>query len=199
MGMARSLNRNGSRRHINHGHFYLALEPYIRRTWPELLVSWARILSGEFTDPLVGRDLIFGNSTRPGTSKPLGEFGCVAVLLTHSRRDTLLRASHIGIHFGISGRHITKVQRQSHEQYRGSVGDVSHGQTHKAEMDRRDHRRSLLDCAECQRLQLFVGSTDRFGFWSHRSLCDRASWAAAYVLHVHFNFRAMEHATFFLF
>ena len=60
MGMARSLNRNGSRRHINHGHFYLALEPYIRRTWPELLVSWARILSGEFTDPIVGRDLFLG-------------------------------------------------------------------------------------------------------------------------------------------
>jgi hypothetical protein len=40
--------------------FYLALEPYIRRTWPELLVSWTRILSGEFTDPLVGRDLFLG-------------------------------------------------------------------------------------------------------------------------------------------
>jgi hypothetical protein len=40
--------------------FYLALEPYIRRTWPELLVSWTRILSGEFTDPLVGRDVFLG-------------------------------------------------------------------------------------------------------------------------------------------
>ena len=40
--------------------FYLALEPYIRRTWPELLVSWARLLSGHFTDPLVGRDVFLG-------------------------------------------------------------------------------------------------------------------------------------------
>ena len=40
--------------------FYLALEPYIRRTWPELLVSWTRILSGKFTDPLVGRDVFLG-------------------------------------------------------------------------------------------------------------------------------------------
>lgn len=40
--------------------FYLALEPYIRRTWPELLVSWTRILSGDFTDPLVGRDVFLG-------------------------------------------------------------------------------------------------------------------------------------------
>jgi len=40
--------------------FYMALEPYIRRTWPELLVSWTRMLSGMFTDPLVGRDVFLG-------------------------------------------------------------------------------------------------------------------------------------------
>ena len=40
--------------------YYLALEPYIRRTWPELLVSWSRLLSGRFTDPLVGRDILVG-------------------------------------------------------------------------------------------------------------------------------------------
>jgi hypothetical protein len=85
--------------------------------------------------------------------------------------------------------------------FSNSFGPISHrrewGQTHKAQMDRRDHRRSLLDCVERQRLQLFVGSTHRFGFWSHRCLCDRASWAAGYILHVHFNFRTMEHAIFF--
>jgi serine/threonine protein kinase len=40
--------------------FYLALEPYIRRGWPELLVSWSRLLSGGFRNPLVGRDLLIG-------------------------------------------------------------------------------------------------------------------------------------------
>ncbi len=40
--------------------FYLALEPYMRRGWPEILVSWSRLLSGGFRDPLVGRDLLIG-------------------------------------------------------------------------------------------------------------------------------------------
>lgn len=40
--------------------FYLALEPYIRRGWPEILVSWSRLLSGGFRNPLVGRDLLIG-------------------------------------------------------------------------------------------------------------------------------------------
>ncbi|MFI5181303.1 MAG: serine/threonine-protein kinase [Thermoanaerobaculia bacterium] len=39
---------------------YLALEPYFRRRYPELLVSWTRILSGRLKDPLVGRDHLWG-------------------------------------------------------------------------------------------------------------------------------------------
>jgi serine/threonine-protein kinase len=39
---------------------YLALEPYVRRSWPETLVSWTRILSGRLRDPAVGRDLLVG-------------------------------------------------------------------------------------------------------------------------------------------
>lgn len=42
------------------GIFYLALEPYVRRKWPELLISWSRLLSGGWHDPLVGRDLLMG-------------------------------------------------------------------------------------------------------------------------------------------
>lgn len=42
------------------GVFYLALEPYFRRRYPELLVSWARLLSGKLRDPLVGRDHLWG-------------------------------------------------------------------------------------------------------------------------------------------
>jgi eukaryotic-like serine/threonine-protein kinase len=40
--------------------FYLAVEPYARRLWPRMLVSWVRILDGGFRDPLVGRDLLIG-------------------------------------------------------------------------------------------------------------------------------------------
>ena len=39
---------------------YLALEPYVRRNWPQTIISWTRILSGRFRDPLVGRDLLYG-------------------------------------------------------------------------------------------------------------------------------------------
>jgi hypothetical protein len=41
---------------------YLALEPPIRRRWPRTLVGWNRILTGRFTDPLVGRDLLVGSA-----------------------------------------------------------------------------------------------------------------------------------------
>ncbi len=39
---------------------YIALEPFVRRHWPHLLFSWSRLLSGQFRDPLVGRDLLIG-------------------------------------------------------------------------------------------------------------------------------------------
>ncbi len=39
---------------------YVALEPLVRRRWPKTLVSWSRLLTGEFRDPLVGRDILFG-------------------------------------------------------------------------------------------------------------------------------------------
>jgi hypothetical protein len=39
---------------------YIALEPYVRRRWPAVLVSWSRLLAGGFRDPLVGRDVLAG-------------------------------------------------------------------------------------------------------------------------------------------
>ena len=39
---------------------YIALEPYVRRRWPATLVSWSRLLAGNFRDPLVGRDVLAG-------------------------------------------------------------------------------------------------------------------------------------------
>ena len=40
--------------------FYVALEPLIRRRWPDSLIAWTRLLSGRFSDPLVGRVLLAG-------------------------------------------------------------------------------------------------------------------------------------------
>lgn len=39
---------------------YIALEPYVRRTWPQTIISWTRLMEGRLRDPLVGRDVLFG-------------------------------------------------------------------------------------------------------------------------------------------
>jgi len=39
---------------------YVALEPHVRRLWPEALVSWTRLLAGRVRDPRVGRDVLIG-------------------------------------------------------------------------------------------------------------------------------------------
>ncbi len=39
---------------------YLAIEPYVRRRWPELLVAWSRLLGGDWRNPLVGRSVLIG-------------------------------------------------------------------------------------------------------------------------------------------
>ena len=39
---------------------YIALEPYVRRRWPDRLIAWARLLAGNWRDPMVGRDVLIG-------------------------------------------------------------------------------------------------------------------------------------------
>jgi hypothetical protein len=39
---------------------YISSEPYVRRWWPQTLVSWARLLEGRVRDPLVGRHVLVG-------------------------------------------------------------------------------------------------------------------------------------------
>jgi serine/threonine-protein kinase len=83
--------------------FYMAIEPFVRRRWPQVLVSWTRLLSGESRDPLVARDTLIGCA--------LGVFGgCISVYgsllpsrffagqnLPHSDID-----SFMGVRFAIS-------------------------------------------------------------------------------------------------
>jgi serine/threonine-protein kinase len=47
---------------------YVALEPYFRRRWPDLLISWNRLLAGRFRDPLVGRDVLVGTLAGAATA-----------------------------------------------------------------------------------------------------------------------------------
>ncbi len=42
---------------------YLALEPFVRRWWPDAIVGWTRLLSKGLNDPIVGRDILVGLAT----------------------------------------------------------------------------------------------------------------------------------------
>jgi len=39
---------------------YIGLEPFVRRRWPNAIISWNRVLAGQFRDPLVGRNVLMG-------------------------------------------------------------------------------------------------------------------------------------------
>jgi serine/threonine-protein kinase len=39
---------------------YIAVEPYVRRFWPDSLLGWSRLLAGHVRDPRVGRDALIG-------------------------------------------------------------------------------------------------------------------------------------------
>jgi hypothetical protein len=39
---------------------YIALEPYVRKLWPDSLLGWSRLLAGHVRDPRVGRDVLIG-------------------------------------------------------------------------------------------------------------------------------------------
>jgi serine/threonine-protein kinase len=44
------------------GFMYLAFEPYLRRSAPERIIAWTRLMSGDWRDPLVGRDILIGGA-----------------------------------------------------------------------------------------------------------------------------------------
>lgn len=52
---------------------YIAVEPFVRRVWPEVMVSWSRLIMGRWVDPLVGQSLLIGAT--------LGVAGMAAVYL----------------------------------------------------------------------------------------------------------------------
>jgi len=52
---------------------YLAIEPFVRRNWPHLLISWSRIAAGNYRNPTMGRDLLLGVAA-----------GCAAAFIVHA-------------------------------------------------------------------------------------------------------------------
>jgi serine/threonine-protein kinase len=54
---------------------YIGLEPFVRRRWPNALISWSRVLAGQFRDPLVGRNVLMGAA--------LGVGWCLLIMLRH--------------------------------------------------------------------------------------------------------------------
>jgi len=41
---------------------YISFEPFVRRRWPQTIISWSRLLAGGYRDPLVGRDVLIGTT-----------------------------------------------------------------------------------------------------------------------------------------
>ncbi|MEK7724632.1 MAG: protein kinase [Acidobacteriota bacterium] len=54
------------------GLIYCALEPYVRRWWSEYLISWSRLLAGDFRNPMIGRDILVG-----------GALACLSLLIAY--------------------------------------------------------------------------------------------------------------------
>ena len=61
------------------GLVYLALEPSVRRLWPDALISWTRLLSGRWRDPLVASHALVGVAY--GVAMTLVVGGCNALLM----------------------------------------------------------------------------------------------------------------------
>ena len=39
---------------------YIALEPYVRRRWPQTIIGWSRMIAGRLRDPIVGGEILVG-------------------------------------------------------------------------------------------------------------------------------------------
>ncbi len=70
---------------------YIALEPFVRRHWPQTIITWTRTLSGGWRDPLVGRDILIGILVGVGYDLIIAAAGAVDIRLG----EGLGRAPHL--------------------------------------------------------------------------------------------------------
>jgi Protein kinase domain len=81
---------------------YVALEPYVRRYSPDMLMSWNRLLGGRFRDPRVGRDVLVGMLA--GTLVALIGFGVALTPEIFGNAPAAPRAVNAGLEFLLSTR-----------------------------------------------------------------------------------------------
>jgi serine/threonine-protein kinase len=84
------------------GLMYLALEPFLRRRWPEWIISWSRLLAGDFRDPLIGRDVLIGAMF--GLGFPLANYAQTLLPRLFDRQPpSILMNSNLLYEFGLLG------------------------------------------------------------------------------------------------
>jgi len=54
------------------GLLYLAIEPFVKRNWPDSLISWMRAVNGRFRDPLVTSHILARRFRAFGSKTPCG-------------------------------------------------------------------------------------------------------------------------------
>lgn len=87
--------------------FYVALEPYVRRRTPHRIISWSRLLAGNWRDPMVGRDIFIGVITGLLSHAFIVIFECwlptvfgqAGLVRTNGIDYALLGARQIGLNF----------------------------------------------------------------------------------------------------
>ena len=72
---------------------YIALEPLMRRRWPRTLISWSATLTGQWRDPIVGRDVLLGVVFGLGIdviAQIVDALSLGSALTPHARADEML-------------------------------------------------------------------------------------------------------------
>jgi serine/threonine protein kinase len=80
--------------------YYVALEPYVRRRWPQIIITWSRLLGGGVRDPLVGGHLLIGAANGVGMFTVAFVFRLLreqsgALSTSAMRLDSMLDARHM--------------------------------------------------------------------------------------------------------
>jgi serine/threonine-protein kinase len=97
---------------------YVALEPYLRRSWPDDMVSWTRLCHGHMRDPVLASHIMvavvaaeaFGLIVRPGFTTVSGAFSVVQ--LGGTEFTLLLRQTLLMLAFGLAFALVAALLRQ---------------------------------------------------------------------------------------
>lgn len=76
---------------------YMALESYVRRRWPQTIISWNRVLDGRFRDTLVGNRILTGTAAGVAIALLLGVIGWVQLLAGAPPRASIGLETLLGV------------------------------------------------------------------------------------------------------